>query len=164
MKNLSVFPLEVRFKISADANGSLDVLSQDVIRQINDVLCRELPNHSPQLFQPPGGIDVRDLDTLPVTGEGEGIGLPSDAELAKIASWPYADMAGLLDFVQTIWSADGRIWKDGGLIYMATGGFSGNEMIITALQRTVFWGMCWERSERGGRHVFHLPPDWKERL
>ncbi len=38
---------------------------------------------------------------------------------------------------------------------VATGGWSGNEDIIMALQENyVVWGITWQLSERGGRYVF----------
>lgn len=40
-----------------------------------------------------------------------------------------------------------------------TGGWSGNEDIIAALERnTIFWITCWGMSKRGGYHEFWLPP------
>ncbi len=41
----------------------------------------------------------------------------------------------------------------------ATGGWSGNESIIAALDRNfLVAGMCWELSARGGLHVYELRP------
>lgn len=43
---------------------------------------------------------------------------------------------------------------------VATGGWSGNEDIIRALQENyVVWGITWQLSERGGRYVF----EWVQR-
>jgi len=36
------------------------------------------------------------------------------------------------------------------------GGWSGNEDIIRTLFGTLFWAMCWKKSERGGHHYFEL--------
>ena len=37
-----------------------------------------------------------------------------------------------------------------------TGGWSGNEEIIAALSESMFWQVCWMRSERGGHYYFDL--------
>jgi len=38
-----------------------------------------------------------------------------------------------------------------------TGGWSGNEDIISAIQANVLiWSMCWQESRRGGHHVFSV--------
>jgi len=44
-------------------------------------------------------------------------------------------------------------------IYMATGGWSGNEDIIQAMRenKSWFWMMSWHRSERGGAFWFRFP-------
>lgn len=44
-------------------------------------------------------------------------------------------------------------------VYMATGGWSGNESIVSALQRSFFWFAYWESSQRGGAYTFHVPAD-----
>ena len=38
-----------------------------------------------------------------------------------------------------------------------TGGWSGNEGIIAALQKTHFWFLYWQRSDRGGHYYFEIP-------
>lgn len=48
-------------------------------------------------------------------------------------------------------------------VYMATGGWSGNESIISHLERSFFWFAYWESSRRGGAYTFHVPEDrWDE--
>lgn len=43
-------------------------------------------------------------------------------------------------------------------VYIATGGWSGNEEIISALHdNLLFWGICWQKSERGGAYWFTIP-------
>jgi hypothetical protein len=41
--------------------------------------------------------------------------------------------------------------------YIATGGWSGNEEIITHLEDTFFWSRFWEMSRRGGGFSFRIP-------
>lgn len=98
---------------------------------------------------------------------------PTDAALAKIEAWPWEDAAGLLDFVRAIWH-----WPEFGVsdelrpheaevvhaepedrfLRLATGGWSGNESIIGALDRNVVAiAMLWCLSSRGGLHIYKYP-------
>ncbi|MFA5247922.1 MAG: hypothetical protein WCX79_00615 [Candidatus Paceibacterota bacterium] len=39
-----------------------------------------------------------------------------------------------------------------------TGGWSGNEEIISALEKNkVFWILYWQKTERGGHYYFNIP-------
>lgn len=40
---------------------------------------------------------------------------------------------------------------------LSTGGWSGCEMVIDALQKTAYWHISWHLSQRGGRHVLEVP-------
>ncbi len=98
---------------------------------------------------------------------------PSDAALERIKAWPWEDVFGCLDFVASIWH-----WPDFGVSHelrpeeyhvchtdngdrflrLATGGWSGNEDIVGALELN--WGvqaMAWQLSGRGGLHIFKYP-------
>lgn len=89
-------------------------------------------------------------------------GYPTDAELVKITQWAAPDWSGLMDFVEGIWSPYGRWERSGDHIWCATGGWSGNESIMGALnQNTLFWMFCWTFSGRGGHHGFKLIPEQK---
>lgn len=105
-------------------------------------------------FDANGYPTVETLNAIGTWGSGEGY--PSD--------WP----TKLLDFAERAWD------KDYGLVRRArrkntldetvdayefvAGGWSGNESIISALEANkLFWLLCWEKSERGGLYVFHVP-------
>jgi hypothetical protein len=87
-------------------------------------------------------------------------GYPDDQELELIEKWDAInDTEGLLSFIEPRW-VHGR-WDlqktNIGDIYLevSTGGWSGNEDIIEALQRNfVFWSMYWHTHIRGGRYTF----------
>lgn len=95
-------------------------------------------------------------------------GYPDDAELDAIANWPHGrGFHGLMAEVRRLnWEKYGS-WRecdvtDEGVEYfreyrLATGGWSGNESLIGALQENfVFWSLCWQMSERGGLYVFRI--------
>ena len=95
-------------------------------------------------------------------------GHPTDEELARIREWPPFDWAGLLDFVKAVWWAPDWGWtedadENGSRRYrVSTGGWSGNEDAVDALnQNLLFWAMCWVSSRRGGHYEFVLPQSLK---
>lgn len=82
--------------------------------------------------------------------------------LDQIRNWPISRSYILLfEFINQVWrhsfgqlsaiSAD-----DGAVEYtFTTGGWSENEEILEALkQQRLAWALTWQRSERGGKHVF----------
>lgn len=86
-------------------------------------------------------------------------GYPDEQELAKIRDWPWKDYEGLMTFVRERWKyAEYGYWRQRGHLYrLSTGGWSGNEDIIEALDHNLmFESLCWVSSRRGGRHTFDL--------
>jgi hypothetical protein len=86
-------------------------------------------------------------------------GYPTDYALDKIANWCYTDVVGLMDFIKPIWMfAEQGYWHQTGNEYsVSTGGWSGNEDIIRALQKNwLFWSTCWVQSRRGGHYIFEV--------
>lgn len=87
-------------------------------------------------------------------------GYPEKHELKKIEKWDYNDFEGLMEYVkELLWQyADCGYWKKGRKYYrISTGGWSGNEEIIGALQANLmFWSMCWVSSRRGGHYMFEI--------
>lgn len=87
---------------------------------------------------------------------------PSEKTLDLIKAWDYDDHRGLMEFVRDVWmwpewgfcerdDAEGEIYE------LHTGGWSGNEQIIGALQsNTMFWLLRWESSRRGGHYCFKI--------
>ena len=100
-----------------------------------------------------GTSNMTELDML------DNYGYPTQECLEEIRDWPYGDYKGLLDKVHDIWkyAEDGYWRQDGYKYYISTAGWSGNEEIIGALRsNTIFWGICWEQSRRGGHYIFDL--------
>lgn len=84
-------------------------------------------------------------------------GYPTDEALKRIAEWPYMDIAGMLEFVQGLWSYPDRWWTEGDTLHLSTGGWSGNESVIDAMERNrMFMAICWVSSRRGGHYEFDL--------
>lgn len=89
-------------------------------------------------------------------------GYPTDATLVMIQHWPYKDFLLLMDFVRKAWRYPERfteaIDEEGHIFILSTGGWSGNEDIIAALQQhRLFWATCWDMSRRGGHYGFKIP-------
>ena len=84
-------------------------------------------------------------------------GYPTDETLTAIRDWPYTDHGGLVEYVREAWSDYGRMWEEDGMLRLATGGWSGNESIISSLKaNAMFMAMWWESSHRGGLEVFRM--------
>lgn len=91
-------------------------------------------------------------------------GYPTEATFEKVKTWSYLDFKGLVRFVHSLWWPDQKWgWNetitDGVTrLELATGGWSGNETLISALQgNAMFWLLCWRESRRGGHYVFEVP-------
>lgn len=87
-------------------------------------------------------------------------GYPSEESLEFIKSFDFFKIGfnELANFIKLIWwnKEKGFVLKRNKLI-LITGGWSGNEDIISALQNNyIFWGQCWQKSERGGRYTFKI--------
>jgi len=101
-------------------------------------------------------------------------GYPDEGELRDIENWPHTDHLGLMRFVQRLWRYPDR-WheepvygslregREGVEYRVSTGGWSGNESLIYALERnTLFWALCWQLSQRGGYYEFRVWHDTEE--
>ena len=95
-------------------------------------------------------------------------GYPDEQSLEQIANWDLGtkDIYGLLDLIKenTNW-ADRQIGVKGKRVISFayhTGGWSGNEDVIEALGRNVFfWSLFWYKSKRGGHFYFKIEhPNW----
>ena len=84
---------------------------------------------------------------------------PTDEELKRIEKWDFEDFHSLMEFAKSIWWCSDWGWSEPseGKYYVSTGGWSGNECIIEALQRnSMFWRICWVSSRRGGHYEFEV--------
>ena len=95
-------------------------------------------------------------------------GYPTNATLKKIAKWKMVQddptitvscppAKSLVYFIEECWHWETYCTFDEekGTLELHTGGWSGNEDIVGALQKNfIFWSMYWQRSERGGHYYF----------
>lgn len=85
-------------------------------------------------------------------------GYPTAKTLWTIREWPADDPSGWLGYAREAWKYSDHVSTDGYEWTFATGGWSGNEDLITYMGRnTILWHMCFESSYRGGKYVFRLP-------
>lgn len=91
---------------------------------------------------------------------------PTDEELEKIENWKIESEKSIRDLISYIVS----LWKyaDSGFTqitgnenrdyYLSTGGWSGNEDLIRAMEKNwMFWALTWFYSIRGGHYLFKIP-------
>jgi len=85
-------------------------------------------------------------------------GYPTEEELKRLKEWDRKDVRGFLDFLESIWwTADWGFVLSGKrkkILDLHTGGWSGNEEIISVLRETFFWCLYWQSSRRGGHYTF----------
>ena len=90
-------------------------------------------------------------------------GYPTEDTCDKIKNWNPLDPVGLFKFVKAAWSDTGCIREpEDNVIELITGGWSGNEELIGALQSNVAWPLCWQMSQRGGMHRFEIPENFRK--
>jgi len=111
-------------------------------------------------------LRVEHLLTLDLLDED---GYPTDAALTVIKIWDWSDSKGWFEFIKSIWwmpewgwheKEEGHDWDKDKTVYryhISTGGWSGNESIINAMEEnTTMWSLQWYSSKRGGHYIFEL--------
>lgn len=94
-------------------------------------------------------------------------GYPTEFALGKIRDWDIMDSKGWFDYIFSIWNFESYRWTEDGedeihkkpvtKYYLSTGGWSGNESIIGAMQENrMLWFLTWVQSNRGGHYVFYI--------
>lgn len=111
--------------------------------------------------------------TLPVSPEDDPVlgseGYPHEIELQRIKEWPYqtpADLIALMTYVQKRWNYP-HMWKEADIeefgrpqreYTISTGGWSGNEDLIGALEENQTFSILAPWSwQRGGHFVYRIP-------
>ena len=95
-------------------------------------------------------------------------GYPTNEALDKISQWDYNDLQGWMNFIESLWHLKPMVWysehkfdEDCNHWYteyrVSTGGWSGNESIIHAMQENkLCWHFVWYSTRRGGHYVFRI--------
>jgi len=85
-------------------------------------------------------------------------GYPTEECLEIIRKWDVIEKGteALVNFIEPLWYfGDWGFIRDGDKLELHTGGWSGNESIISALEDChLFWVICWYSSQRGGHYEF----------
>jgi hypothetical protein len=92
-------------------------------------------------------------------------GYPTEYALNKIRNWDIMDFKGCMNYIFRLWNWESYRWTEEDQhefknypvtrYYLSTGGWSGNESIIYALQENrVLWFIYWVQSRRGGHYIF----------
>lgn len=91
-------------------------------------------------------------------------GYPTDETLLALSTWEIsrdynASLASFLSCFEGAWNLNYGTWRRrGNVVIVATGGWSGNEDVIRAVESNLmFMALCWKKSERGGRYTFEIP-------
>jgi hypothetical protein len=85
---------------------------------------------------------------------------PTDEELETIENWPWdAGYRPLMEFVRSVWWCPDWGWHQKGRTYrISTGGWSGNEEIVGAMQANhQFWSQSWRTARVGGHYRLIIP-------
>ncbi len=96
-------------------------------------------------------------------------GYPTEAALEIVRIWHWSDARGWFDFIKSIWHIPSWGWRESEadheyikdkkvhLYNISTGGWSGNESIISEMQKTnMMWHLNWVQWRRGGHFIFEL--------
>jgi hypothetical protein len=96
-------------------------------------------------------------------------GYPTQLALELIETWHWSDPEGWFKFINSIWHLKSWGWHEGPgehdwdkdkEVYrynISTAGWSGNESIIRAMEKSfMLWTLNWVQSSRGGHYIFEL--------
>lgn len=95
---------------------------------------------------------------------------PDEHDLDVIREWECKtadDLHNLFIYIESRWWMPDWGWwqftdgKGQTFFHVATGGWSGNEDLIAALQDNfIAWHLCFEALHRGGHYIFRIPADY----
>lgn len=96
-------------------------------------------------------------------------GYPTEAAQEIIRLWHWSDPRGWFVFINDLWEFRLSAWSEGTqpserdknewvyLYKISTGGWSGNESLIRAMQSNdMLWHTSWVQSRRGGHYIFEI--------
>mgnify|MGYP000689841837 CR=1 FL=1 len=69
---------------------------------------------------------------------------PTNEQLDRIKNWDYNDIEGCLRYIKDLWNTHyGRCGEGNGFFVFATGGWSGNEALLSALEKSLVWSFIY---------------------
>mgnify|MGYP001164518289 FL=1 len=90
-------------------------------------------------------------------------GYPDEKVLEKIVAWDGKNSQEMLELIDQAWNHDygdmtiESITTGVDRVELITGGWSGNEEVMYAISKNrLFNGLYWQKSERGGKHVYEV--------
>lgn len=89
-------------------------------------------------------------------------GYPTDSALKNLENFD-GTIQEYLEAVRVLWNWPDRYCLRGKRVlklYLSTGGWSGNESVIQAMQGSMFWYSFWQKSQRGGHYWFRIQLKW----
>lgn len=100
-------------------------------------------------------------------------GYPTDSAITMIESWPWDNPDGWFSKIRELWWAPDWGWtttveqevewektKSYTVHSVSTGGWSGNEALIRAMESNdMLWHTTWWQSRRGGHYIFKVRGD-----
>jgi hypothetical protein len=82
-------------------------------------------------------------------------GYPTEHTLQCIKNWDWQDPLGALEYMREAWYWQHMVDVEGNKWIFRTGGWSGNEELISAIEDNyLLYNMVWVSSDRGGKYVF----------
>jgi len=91
-------------------------------------------------------------------------GYPEEDELYKLSHWDMGDPQGWIEYAQSLWKYDEYFTEKDFVWCISTGGWSGNESVIYAMQDNyILWGVCFLSLRRGGHYMLEVPECFRRR-
>ena len=82
-------------------------------------------------------------------------GYPTSEELQTLTLWPASDFLGPLEYMLDRWRWEDHISNTDDTYFVHTGGWSGHEEMLDALEKNFgWWKKHWYSIMRGGLYVF----------
>lgn len=90
-------------------------------------------------------------------------GYPTEEAEEILEKWDSEDREGFFQFIKSIWRYPDWGWEEvtneeGNREYhISTGGWSGNEIILSAMKKNIIiWHYTWVQSRTGGHYIFEI--------
>jgi len=88
----------------------------------------------------------------------DGDGYPTQKALLEVSRYNCLEegIKGYLDLIKNLWSYPDRFVLKDNILYLSTGGWSGNEDVISTMKNNFFWFLCHIKWKKGGHYWFDI--------